>query len=143
MSRTWDGQLDPAVRRRRAVRGFTLIELLITIVIVAVLATIAVSSYRFAVIKSNRRAAQAFMMDVALRQNQILLDRRSYGGTLADLGVTIPGDVSKAYGVAVTAAAGPPPTYTITATPVAGSMQAGDGTLTLTAAGVKSPADKW
>lgn len=132
----------PSARRVRAVRGFTLIELVITVLIVSVLATIAVSSYRFAVIKSNRRAAQGFMMDVALRQNQILLDRRSYA-SLADLGVTTPGDVSKAYTVTLTTSAGPPPTYTITATPVAGSMQAGDGTLTLTAEGVKSPADKW
>lgn len=135
-------QRSPSARHVRGARGFTLIELIITVLIVSVLATIAVSSYRFAVIKSNRRAAQGFMMDVALRENQILLDRRSYA-SLADLGVTVPGDVSKAYTVTLTTSAGPPPTYTITATPVAGSMQAGDGTLTLTAAGVKSPPDKW
>jgi type IV pilus assembly protein PilE len=135
-------QLSPSARHVRAFRGFTLIELIITVLIVSILATIAVTSYRFAVIKSNRRAAQGFMMDVALRENQVLLDRRSYA-SLADLGVTVPSDVSKAYTVTLTTSAGPPPTYTITATPVAGSMQAGDGTLTLNAEGVKSPPDKW
>lgn len=130
------------VRSFRRDGGFTLIELLIAMVIVATLATIAISSYRFAVIKSNRRAAQGFLMDIALRENQILLDRRAYG-SLSDLGITAPGDVSKVYTVTITTSAGPPPSYTVTATPVSGSMQAGDGTLTLTSAGVKSPADKW
>lgn len=128
----------------RRPRGFTLVELLIAVGIVAILAVIAIPSYQFAVIKSNRRAAQGFLMDVALRQNQILLDRRRYGASLAELGVTsVPGDVAKVYTVTVAASGGPPPSYTITATPVSGSTQAGDGTLTLNSAGVKSPADKW
>jgi type IV pilus assembly protein PilE len=36
-----------------------------------------------------------------------------------------------------------PPTYVITATPIAGSPQAGDYTLTLDNTGVKSPAGVW
>ena len=129
--------------RRRGQGGFTLIELLIVVVIVSILATIAVASYRFAIVKSNRRAAQGFLMDVALRQNQILLDRRAYGTTLTDVGATVPADVAKVYTVTVSAPGGTPPTYTITATPISGSIQATDGTLSLTSAGVKSPANKW
>ena len=82
-------------------------------------------------------------MDVALRQNQILLDRRAYGTTLTDGGATVPADVAKVYTVTVSAPGGTPPTYTITATPISGSIQATDGTLSLTSAGVKSPANKW
>lgn len=123
--------------------GFTLIELMIAVMIVAVLAMIAIPAYMDSVVKSNRRAAQGFVMDVSLRQNQILLDRRSYASTLADLGMALPTEVAKAYTVSITATAGPPPSYTITATPKAGTAQVKDGALTLSSAGVKTPAGKW
>ena len=83
------------------------------------------------------------MMDVAQRQQQYLLDARSYASDLATLGVTTPADVSSYYTVTVAAADGTPPTFTVTATPVSGTSQADDGTLTLDNTGVKSPADKW
>ena len=44
--------------------GFTLIELIIAVAIVAVLASIAYPSYTQYVVRSNRAAAQAEMMDL-------------------------------------------------------------------------------
>lgn len=123
--------------------GFTLMELMIAVAILAILTVIAVPTYLDSVIKSNRRAAQGFVMDVSLRQNQVLLDRRSYASTLADLGMALPAEVAKAYTVSITATAGPPPSYTITATPKVGTAQVKDGALTLSSAGVKTPAEKW
>ncbi|MFZ8965548.1 MAG: type IV pilin protein, partial [Steroidobacteraceae bacterium] len=55
---------------RRRLAGFTLIELMITIAVVAVLTTIAVSTYQSSIRKGNRRAAQAVMMDVNTVQQQ-------------------------------------------------------------------------
>ncbi len=69
--------------------------------------------------------------------------RRTYGA-LADLNLAEPDRVSAAYTVAVTTVAGPPPTFTITATPIAGSRQAGDGVLSIDNTGAKTRgSDPW
>jgi type IV pilus assembly protein PilE len=124
-------------------KGFSLIELLVAVVIIGIITAIAIPSYQNYVVKGNRAAAQSYMMDLANREKQYLLDARVYTANSAtDLGVTPPADVSKHYTVAVTVGTAPP-SFTITATPIAGSSQANDGTLTLGSDGTKTPADKW
>lgn len=122
--------------------GFTLIELLIAVAVVGILATIAYPSYQDHLRKTRRSAAQSFMIDVAARQQQYLLDARSYAGgagALPALNLPVPADVSKFYAVTVDPAAPTvPPSYLITATPVAGSAQAPDGVLTLDHQGAKT-----
>jgi type IV pilus assembly protein PilE len=127
----------------RQAKGFTLIELMIVVAIVGIIAMVAIPQYNQYVIKGNRAAAEAFMLDVSNRQKQYLLDARSYAGDLTTLSMTAPSNVSKNYTVTIDAPGGTPPSYTITATPKAGSKQASDGNLTLTDQGVKSPTDKW
>jgi len=89
------------------------------------------------------------MLDVANRQQQYLLDKRTYAGsgtaqTADALGLgTTPPEVTSVYDVTVTAGGGPPPTFTISAAPKSGTIQSGDGTLTLDQAGTKLPANKW
>lgn len=131
----------------KRIKGFSLIELMIAVVIVGILAAVAIPSYQNYVIKANRAAAQAFMMDVENRQKQYLLDARSYldvadNSGFSALGMSVPDDVSSFYDVTV-ATSSPPPAFTITAAPIAGTRQASDGTLTLDSSGAKTPADKW
>lgn len=131
----------------KRIRGFSLIELMIAVVIVGILAAVAIPSYQNYVIKANRAAAQAFMMDVENRQKQYLLDARIYldvadNSGFSALGMSVPDDVSSFYDVTV-ATSSPPPAFTITAAPIAGTRQASDGTLTLDSSGTKTPADKW
>lgn len=126
----------------RPAAGFTLIELMIAVAVVAILVSIALPSYQDHLRRTRRSAAQSFMVDVAARQQQYLIDARSYAGgasALVALHMPVPGDVSKYYSVAIGPVAPTvPPTYTITATPLAGSVQATDGVLTLDHQGSKT-----
>ncbi|MBK7031665.1 MAG: type IV pilin protein [Bacteroidales bacterium] len=128
---------------RSILYGFTLIELMITVAIVGILAAIAYPSYTQYMIRANRAAAQAEMMDIANRQEQFLLTDRSYASktTLEASGYTLPSDVSSKYSYAVVTGTGTVPSYTLTFTPT--GTQASDGDLVITSEGVKTPADKW
>jgi type IV pilus assembly protein PilE len=123
--------------------GFTLVELMIVVAIIAILASVGYPSYVEHVRKGQRAAAQSFLMDLASRQQQRMLDVRSYATTAAALGMTAPANVSARYNLAVNVVAGPPTAFTLTATPT--GAQSGDscGTLTLGSNGTKSPANCW
>ncbi|OWW23007.1 type IV pilin protein [Noviherbaspirillum denitrificans] len=124
-------------------RGFTLIELMISMVIVTILAAVALPSYRNYVKRGKRAAAQAQMMDIANRQQQYFLDKRSYAtkDELQSAGYSLPSEVSAYYSYDIAVPSSGTPAYTITFTPT--GSQASDGALTLNNAGVKTPADKW
>lgn len=130
---------------RRLDRGFTLIELLVTIAIVGILAAVAYPSYTQHVVKSNRAAAQAHLMEIAQLQQQYLAENRAYATTLADLNnLSTPTAVSRYYDIIIeNVAAGPPPTFTVRAAPRTGGAQVGDGALSINQAGAKSPSGKW
>lgn len=105
----------------RSEQGFTLIELMVTVVVVAILAAMIIPSYRNYVIKSNRSAAESFMLSIANKQEQYILDARAYTATLGanGLGLSIPADIAKNYSfsIAVSNPTSSTPTYAITATP--------------------------
>lgn len=129
---------------RTRANGFTLIELMIVVVIVGIIAAVAVPSYTSYIVKGKRAAAQAFMMDVASKEKQYLLDARAYTNNLSALGfASVPREVSDHYTVTVTVPGTLPPTFTVQAVPVVGGSQSGDGTLSLASDGTKSPTNKW
>ena len=123
-------------------RGFTLIEVIIAMAIVAILVAVALPTYRDHMRKSRRAEAQAYLMAVASRQQQFLLDTRGYAPDLTTVGVATPANVAAAYDLAASAVAGPPPTFRVTATPKATTDQVQErcGTLAIDQTGAKMAA---
>ena len=140
------------VYQQRA-RGFSLLELMIAVAIIGVLLRIAIPSYKNYVVRTNRTEATQFLIDLANRQQQYLMDARKYASTLAELNVTAPTRFSEFY-VSTDASifttspcsvnnSATPPTFTLCAVPKSGTQQASDGTLTIDSTGARSPVDKW
>ena len=115
--------------------GFTLIELVVAILIVAVLGTIAMSSYINQSRKSRRTEARTAVLDLAGREernfsttNLYSSDPIALGYAAGGSGTTFPIAVGSGYysvNVAVTAAVagGALATYTITATAIADQLK--------------------
>lgn len=120
--------------------GFTLIELVVVMVVIGILAAIAIPNYSEYVLRGHRSAAQAYISDLASRQSQFFLDRRRYADTVAALNVPAPAEIANRYTVTVVAVAGPPATFTLTATP--NGPQANDrcGVMTIDQTGTKGAA---
>lgn len=142
----WRHSVTPLLRSRAprdaTASGFTLIELLIVVAIVAILAAIAVPSYRRYVLHGNREAAESMMLEIASAQERYLVDNRSYATDTATLGYSStvqPPAVSSNYKITMAPQAGPPPSYVITATRINGQVNDTCGTLTLAGDGTKTP----
>ncbi len=150
------------IKQLKRTGGFTLIELMIVVAVIGILAAVAYPSYVDYVKRANRSAAQQLMMKIASREEQFMLDARTYTTVLFSANPTVTPSIglgTQDDDFACTAAEctngkytitvavpdpdlGPtPPSYRITAT--AAGTQTSDGNLTLNSLGVKDPPAKW
>jgi type IV pilus assembly protein PilE len=123
----------------RKPRGFTLLELMIVVVVMAVLATLALSGYQKQIRKSRRAEAKQMLSDVSMRQEKYRSNNATYGtcdqamapstcatfnsgGTYYSVGVAFPTAGTCASG----AAKGNANSYILTATPKSGTDQTKD-----------------
>ena len=141
---------DKALTVIQAQQGFTLIELMVTVAIIGIIAMIAIPSYSSYILRSNRSAAESFILGVANKEEQYILDARQYAGVAALPGdttglttlsiATVPPEVSRNYNITIGGVTITPPAYTVTATPI-GSQLIRDtlcGTVSINQAGVKT-----
>jgi len=116
------------------------IELMAVVVIVAILAMVALPAYENYIIRANRALTKSYLMDAAQRQQLYYNDTRTYAADPNELNSDIPERVDENYGLTFGLSTIAPPTFTILATPRAGSMQAGDGILYIDNTGAKEHA---
>ena len=121
---------------------------MITVAIVGILSAVAYPAYTQYIVRANRSAAQSFMATVGNKQEQSMLNARSYFSVVdgtplqwTAVSTVVPAEVSNHYTVTVAAvnAAGNPPSFTVTATPKASqaSKDSKCKVLTLTNLGIK------
>jgi type IV pilus assembly protein PilE len=130
--------------RKHASSGFTLIELMVTVAIVTILATIAVTSYTSQIQKSRRTEAKTALLDLAGREERLFTTTNTYSSDEAFLGyATAAGtpmtNMAFGNGYYTLTAASTATTYLLTATPV--GAQAGDtacGSLSVNQLGVQA-----
>ena len=114
---------------------------MITAAVIAILAAIAIPSYTRYIVRGKRAAAQAIMHTAVSKQEQYMLNSRSFTSIFADLKVNVPPEVSNNYTLSVTADnAATPPTYYVEAAPTGGQATADSrcGILRLTNTGTKT-----
>jgi len=130
--------------------GFSLVELVVVVAIIGILAGLAYPQYRDYLTRSNRAAAKQLMLDMASRQEQILLDQRSYTTSFTTLVPQFPSELNNKYTNAPTIVTSgndcnntalPAVGYRITL--VAIGSQTADGNLCLDSMGNKTPTAKW
>jgi len=113
--------------------GFTLIELMISLVIMAILVSIAYPSFMQSIRKGNRSDAQSALTRTAGNLERFFATNGTYTVLLTDLGLDAGGaSEQEHYVISVAAGAtGIGSSYVITATAAAGDMQAHDTNCTV------------
>ncbi len=124
-------------------RAFSLIELLIVIVVLGVLARIAYPQYIKQIVKGSRNSAQSQLLELSNLQEKIFLNSSLYTGSVSNaytglssggLGITTSTTYDSKYSLSL-APTTASTSFTLTATPVTGSTQDGDGNLSIDSTG--------
>jgi len=104
-------------------KGFTVIELMITVAIVAVLAAVALPSYRDYILRGKLVDAHNGLSDFRVRMEQYYQDNRRYDDGAGNCGATA--STSKFFTFTCVPAANPAQTYAATGTGVAAQGTSG------------------
>ena len=140
-------RITTELHARARSRGVTLLELMAVVVIIGILGTIAVNSYRGYLLRTNRTEARMALLQVQANQEKFFLQNNRYADT-AELsipttdsppGLGVPAQTPSRYYSITLEADGT--TYTATATAINGQVKdaAECQTLTINELGERSP----
>lgn len=111
--------LRTTVARPKLTAGFTLLELMIVVAVIGILASIAYPMYGDAVTRSRITDGTTKLGDYRTQMEKYFMDNRSYlNGAACGAPLPVPSGNDN-FTIACVAAAGPPQTYTVTATGIA------------------------
>ena len=130
----------------KANKGFSLIELMIAMVIVGILATIMLPSYRQYVTESRRSEGVAMLLNVMQQQERYYTEMLRYTANLADLGFDPTKPVASengTYHIQAAQCGSDSLERCVKLTAVAQGEQAADGDITLDSSGVRAPQSHW
>ena len=131
----------------RANGGFTLIELMIVVVIVAILAAIAYPSYQQYMRETKRADAHATLLRIATLQEKFFTNSAppQYAISATTLGYAAnPAASNKEYWeISIATGGAPPSSFTLSAAPAGGHVDAACGAITLTSVGARGPPNCW
>ena len=129
-------------------RGMTLIELMIVVVIVAVLASIAIPSYRSYVLRTHRVEAKTALLNLAAAQEKFYLQNNTYAAnsvlaTAPPAGLGLPATTENGWYTVAIAAGANAANFSATATAAGAQVADTDcATFSITALGVKTATEQ-
>jgi type IV pilus assembly protein PilE len=123
--------------------GFTLIELMIVVIIISILAAIAYPAYQDYARESKRADAHTSLLRIATLQEKFFSNNNAYAGSTTTLGYGAHPAISNDRYWAVSITGVGPAAFTLNASPNGGHSDGDCPTITLTSAGLRTPAGCW
>lgn len=117
--------------------GFTLIELMVVVAILAIIASVALPSYRQHVLKSRRAAGAACLLQAQQQMERFYTTTLAYNAAGSPTVFTCDSEISRFYTVSVSGVSAK--AYTLTAAPQGAQTADSCGSLTVNQTGAKTP----